>query len=51
MLAFLARAAVAYGPVLPGAPEVAHQADERISVDDLMFLVRIYARALFALAT
>jgi len=42
---------VAYGPVLPGAPEVAHQADERISVDDLLFLVRIYARALFALAT
>lgn len=42
---------VAYGPVLPGTPEVAHQADERITVDDLMFLVRVYSRALFVLAT
>jgi len=40
---------VAFGPVLPGAPEVAHQADERISLDDLWFMVRVYARALFAL--
>ncbi|HHY76282.1 MAG TPA: Sapep family Mn(2+)-dependent dipeptidase [Firmicutes bacterium] len=41
---------VAYGPVRPGEVETAHQADERISVDELMFLVKIYARALFALA-
>jgi succinyl-diaminopimelate desuccinylase len=41
---------VAFGPGLPGAPELAHQADERISLDDLWFMVRIYARALFALA-
>jgi succinyl-diaminopimelate desuccinylase len=41
---------VAYGPVRPGVAETAHQADERIGVDELMFLVRIYARALYALA-
>lgn len=42
---------VAYGPGKPGTPELAHQANEAISVDDLLQLVRIYARALFALAT
>jgi succinyl-diaminopimelate desuccinylase len=42
---------VAFGPSKPGAPELAHQADERIALDDLLQLVRIYARALFALAT
>ena len=41
---------VAYGPVMPGAVETAHQADEFISIDDLLLLVKIYARALFALA-
>ncbi len=45
------RGGVAYGPVRPGTPEVAHQADERITMDDLWFMVRIYARALYALAT
>ena len=42
---------VAYGPGKPGTPELAHQANEALSVDDLLQLVRIYARALFALAT
>jgi succinyl-diaminopimelate desuccinylase len=42
---------VAYGPVRPGTVETAHQADERLAVDEILFLVRIYARALFALAT
>lgn len=41
---------VAYGPVRPGEDGGVHQADERISIDDLMLLVRIYARALYALA-
>lgn len=41
---------VAYGPGIPGAPELAHQADERITKDDLRFMVRVYARALFALS-
>ncbi len=40
---------VGYGPGKPGTPELAHQANEAISVDDLLQLVRIYARALFAL--
>ncbi len=41
---------VAFGPAKPGSLELAHQADERISIDDLLQLVRIYARSLFALA-
>jgi succinyl-diaminopimelate desuccinylase len=41
---------VAYGPVRPGVAETAHQADENIGIDELLFLVRVYARALFALA-
>lgn len=41
---------VAYGPVRPGQPETAHQADEYLSLEDLFFLVKIYARALFAIA-
>ena len=41
---------VAYGPVMPGAVETAHQADEFISIEDLLLLVKIYARALFSLA-
>ncbi|HOQ03239.1 MAG TPA: dipeptidase PepV [Bacillota bacterium] len=41
---------VAYGPVRPGTPETAHQADEFISIEDLLLLVKIYARAMLALA-
>lgn len=41
---------VAFGPVRPGALETAHQADEFISVEDLLLLVKIYAKALYALA-
>ncbi len=41
---------VAFGPVRPGAVETAHQADEFISVEDLLLLVKIYAKALYALA-
>lgn len=42
---------VAFGPVRPGTPETAHQADEFLTIEDLVFQVRVYARALFALAT
>lgn len=38
--------AVAFGPVFPGQPELAHQRDEFIAVDDLVKLARIYARAM-----
>lgn len=41
---------VAYGPARPGDVEVVHQADEFISIDNLLLLVKIYARALYALA-
>lgn len=42
--------AVAFGPVLPGQDEIAHQANEFISIDQLMLLTRIYAKALYELA-
>jgi len=42
--------AVAFGPVFPGRPELAHQKDEYISVQDLMACTRIFARALYELA-
>lgn len=38
--------AVAFGPLLPGAPELAHQKDEYISVDDLTLIADIYYDAL-----
>ena len=42
---------VAFGPNLPGRPQLAHQKDEYISVADLVLATRIYGRALFHLAT
>ena len=41
---------VAFGPRLPGRPELAHMPDEHIRLDDLVLLARIYARAIYALA-
>jgi succinyl-diaminopimelate desuccinylase len=41
---------VAFGPNLPGRPQLAHQKDEYIQVADLMLAARIYGRALFHLA-
>jgi len=41
--------AVAFGPVFPGQKELAHQKDEYISIDNLMKLTEIYARALYEL--
>ncbi len=38
--------AVAFGPVLPGREEVAHQKNEYMSVEDLLLCARTYARAL-----
>jgi len=38
--------AVAFGPVFPGREEVAHQANEYITVEDLVNCMKIYARAL-----
>lgn len=42
--------AVAFGPLFPGQPELAHQKDEYIDVDDLVLNAKIYAKAIMALA-
>lgn len=42
--------AVAFGPLFPGQPELAHQKDEYIGVDDLIKNTVIYANAIAALA-
>ena len=42
--------AVAFGPMLPGQTDVAHQKDEYISIDHLMKITKIYAQALYELA-
>lgn len=46
----LLKNAVAFGPVFPGQPELAHQRDEYISVADLLACTRICLRALYYLA-
>ena len=38
--------AVAFGPTFPGRPEVAHEKDEYISIDDLILHIKIYAHAI-----
>lgn len=42
---------VAFGPLFPGEPELAHQKDEYIKIDDLIENVIIYAGAIIALAS
>lgn len=42
--------AVAFGPLFPGQPELAHQKDEYIAIEDLMKITKIYAKALYELA-
>ena len=41
---------VAFGPAMPGDPEVAHQADERFSLERLIQCAKIYAHAIYELA-
>jgi succinyl-diaminopimelate desuccinylase len=41
---------VAFGAALPGEPDVAHQADERFSVERLILCAKIYAHALYEMA-
>ncbi|HWO75735.1 MAG TPA: dipeptidase PepV [Bacillus sp. (in: firmicutes)] len=41
---------VAFGPLFPGRPDVAHQKDEYIVVDDMLKAAAIYAQAIFELA-
>lgn len=40
---------VSFGPVFPGEPELAHEADEFIDLDQLMECARLYAQALYRL--
>lgn len=42
--------AVAFGPLFPGQPELAHQKDEYIAIEDLIKITKIYANALYELA-
>lgn len=43
-------AGVAFGPLFPGRPDVAHQKDEYMEIDDLLKAVSIYAQAIYELA-
>lgn len=40
---------VSFGPVFPGQKELAHQANEYISLDDLRKIAKIYAQAIYNL--
>jgi succinyl-diaminopimelate desuccinylase len=42
--------AVAFGPLLPGQDDLAHQKNENISIEHLMKITKIYAKALYELA-
>nr|MDH3153530.1 dipeptidase PepV [Bacillus licheniformis] len=44
------KAGVAFGPLFPGRPDVAHQKDEYMEIDDLLKAVSIYAQAIYELA-
>ncbi|KXS50318.1 MAG: succinyl-diaminopimelate desuccinylase [Halanaerobium sp. 4-GBenrich] len=41
---------VAFGPLFPGQPELAHQKDEFIEIDDLVRSAAIYAKAIIDIA-
>lgn len=43
-------AGVAFGPLFPGRPDIAHQKDEYIIIDDLIKATAIYAQAIYELA-
>ncbi|MBR6505043.1 MAG: dipeptidase PepV [Clostridia bacterium] len=40
---------VSFGPKMPNAEDLCHQVDEYISVDNLMFCAKVYARAILEL--
>lgn len=41
---------VAFGPIFPGKPDLDHQANEYIEIDDLVLNAKIYAHAIYELA-
>lgn len=44
------KSGVAFGPLFPGRPDIAHQKDEYIYIEDLLKATAIYAQAIFELA-
>jgi succinyl-diaminopimelate desuccinylase len=40
---------VSFGPIFPGQPELAHQCNEYIALDDLRKITKIYAQAIYNL--
>lgn len=45
------KSGVAFGPLFPGRPDIAHQKDEYIYIEDLLKATAIYAQAIFELAS
>jgi succinyl-diaminopimelate desuccinylase len=43
------KSGVAFGPLFPGRPDIAHQKDEYIEIDDLLKAAAIYAQAIYEL--
>jgi succinyl-diaminopimelate desuccinylase len=43
------KSGVAFGPLFPGRPDIAHQKDEYIEIDDLLKATAIYAQAIYEL--
>lgn len=41
---------VAFGPIFPGKPDLDHQANEYIEIEDLIMNTKIYAKAIYELA-
>ncbi|MEH7353694.1 dipeptidase PepV [Neobacillus drentensis] len=44
------KAGVAFGPLFPGRPDIAHQKDEYMYIEDLLKATAIYAQAIYELA-
>jgi succinyl-diaminopimelate desuccinylase len=44
------KSGVAFGPLFPGRPDIAHQKDEHIIIEDLLKATAIYAQAIYELA-
>ncbi|MEC1352447.1 dipeptidase PepV [Bacillus sonorensis] len=44
------QAGVAFGPLFPGRPDIAHQKDEYMEIDDLLRAASLYAQAIYELA-
>lgn len=45
------KAGVAFGPLFPGRPDIAHQKDEYMYIEDLLKATAIYAQTIFELAS